>query len=147
MKTLFKKKVRKSIILLLGAALFAAGCSNSSTNNNEANINSTSNTSSSAEFSYPMSGNVQLTLMNEQLGGTPKRLPIDDEYQKRTGISIKHLGGTPMKDQKFSLMLASGELPDIFLNTWLQYPGGPDRAVEQGYILKLNDLIDQYAPN
>jgi putative aldouronate transport system substrate-binding protein len=27
------------------------------------------------------------------------------------------------------------------------YPGGPEKAIADGYILKLNDLIDKYAPN
>lgn len=147
MKTFRKKKIHHSVILLLGLALLSAGCANSSNGKNESASNPPSNETPAAEFAYPMSGSTELTFMNEQLGGTPEKLPIDDEYEKRTGIKIKHLGGTPMTDQKFSLLLASGELPDIFLNTWLQYPGGPDKAVEQGYILKLNDLIDQYAPN
>ncbi|SFE12493.1 putative aldouronate transport system substrate-binding protein [Paenibacillus algorifonticola] len=143
-----KKTVSKPVILLLSLTMLVAGCSNSnSSSNNESVVNSNSNNQTPAAFSYPMQGNAELSFMNEQLGGTPEVMPIDEEYEKRTGISIKHLGGTPMTDQKFSLLLASGELPDIFLNTWLQYPGGPDRAVEQGYILKLNDLIDQYAPN
>lgn len=98
-------------------------------------------------FAYPMSGGVELTLMNESAGGVPERVPIDDEYEKRTGIRIRHLGGAPMTDPKFRLLLASKELPDIFMNTWLQYPGGPEQAVEQGYILRLNDYIAQYAPN
>lgn len=148
MTTRMKKRKFKSLLLLtMGLALITAGCGSSNNGSNESAANSTAGNTETKDFVYPMPGNVELTFMNEQLGGTPERLPIDDEYEKRTGIKIKHLGGTPMTDQKFSLMLASGELPDIFLNTWLQYPGGPDRAVEQGYILKLNDLIDQYAPN
>ncbi|NQX45107.1 extracellular solute-binding protein [Paenibacillus tritici] len=140
----------KPLAALLGLALLAAGCS-SPRNLDSAPSSPAGNTSASREaaggFTYPVPGGLELTYMNEQPGGTPERLPVDEEYEKRTGISIRQLGGAPMTDQKFSLLLASGELPDIFLNTWLQYPGGPDQAVEQGYILKLNDLIDQYAPN
>ncbi|WP_240480065.1 extracellular solute-binding protein [Paenibacillus fonticola] len=135
-------------MVLLSAALLAAGCdgANSVLNNSETAPEPVSN-EKTAEFTYPMPGNIELTFMNESLTGIPEIAPIDEEYEKRTGISIKHLGGTPMTDQKFSLLLATGELPDIFLNTWLQYPGGPEKAVEQGYILKLNDYIDKYAPN
>ncbi|MBY0010567.1 extracellular solute-binding protein [Paenibacillus typhae] len=139
-------RARHSAVFLLGIVLLAGGCGG--TNNESALKTPSGNPSAeSADFSYPMAGDITLTFMNEQLGGTPERLPIDDEYELRTGIRIRQLGGTPMTDQKFSLLLASGELPDIFLNTWLQFPGGPDKAVEQGYILKLNGLIDQYAPN
>lgn len=146
------KKLHKPLIVLLALTLLAAGCSSSKKANYESASetpagNAPASNEAGAAFTYPMTGGIELTYMNEQLGGAPERLPVDDEYEKRTGIAIKQLGGTPMTDQKFSLLLASGELPDIFLNTWLQYPGGPDKAVEQGYILKLNDLIDQYAPN
>ncbi|KQO04639.1 extracellular solute-binding protein [Paenibacillus sp. Leaf72] len=143
-----KKTVGKPVLFLLSFIMLAAGCSHSNSNSNmEGIVNTNVNNQTGGVFSYPMQGNVELSFMDEQLGSTPEVMPIDEEYEQRTGVKIRHLGGTPMTDQKFSLLLASGELPDIFLNTWLQYPGGPDRAVEQGYILKLNDLIDQYAPN
>lgn len=152
MKLFGTNKLHKPVVVLLGLTLLASGCSSSRNVNNESAPNTSAGNApasneAAADFTYPMTGGIELTYMNEQLGGTPERLPVDDEYEKRTGIIIKQLGGTPMTDQKFSLLLASGELPDIFLNTWLQYPGGPDKAVEQGYILKLNDLIEQYAPN
>lgn len=144
-----KRRFQPVAAVLLGFTLLFAGCSGSNNGKIESASNTTGNAiaADAANFSYPMPGGIELTYMNETLGGTPERLPIDEEYEGRTGIRIRQLGGAPMTDQKFSLLLASGGLPDIFLNTWLQYPGGPDKAVEQGYILKLNDLIDQYAPN
>ena len=30
---------------------------------------------------------------------------------------------------------------------WSNYPGGPEKAIKDGYILRLNDVIDQYAPH
>lgn len=139
--------------LLLSMTLLATACSNGNNETNPSNGSgeggAAGETSSNANtpFSYPMPGNIELTFMTEAAGSVPERMPIDDEYEKRTGIQIKNLGGAPMTDQKFSLLLASGDIPDIFMNTWLQYPGGPEKAVEQGYILKLNDYIDKYAPN
>lgn len=152
MRRFTTSKIRLAMLLLLTMTVLAAGCSDASNDQNDKNNQGQApNTSGSDQvgsaFSYPMPGNPELTFMTESLGGVPDRLKIDDEYEKRTGIKIKHLGGTPMTDQKFSLLLASNELPDIFLNTWLQYPGGPEKAVEQGFILKLNDYIDKYAPN
>lgn len=76
---------------------------------------------------------------------------IEDSWQqtmeKRTGIKLNHLGGAKMNSQEFNLILASGDLPDIWANDWLNFPGGPEKAIEQGYILKLNDVIEKYAPN
>ncbi|WP_309121229.1 extracellular solute-binding protein [Paenibacillus sp.] len=104
--------------------------------------------SAAKPFAYPMPDAPELTLMTEFADmGTPNRGAIDVEYERRTGIPIDHLGGVPMRDDKFQYLLASGNMPDIFLNNWLQYPGGPEKAIEQGYILPLNDVIDRYAPN
>jgi putative aldouronate transport system substrate-binding protein len=46
-------------------------------------------------------------------------------------------------------MIADGtNLPDLIEWNWLQmYPGGPEKAISDGVVLKLNDIIDKYAPN
>jgi putative aldouronate transport system substrate-binding protein len=49
-------------------------------------------------------------------------------------------------------MIASDELPDTVEYDWTgrsagSYPGGPEKAIKDGVILELNDLIDKYAPN
>ena len=54
--------------------------------------------------------------------------------------------------EQFNLMIASDELPDVIEYDWTgrsagSYPGGPEKAIQDGVILELNDLIDQYAPN
>ena len=38
-------------------------------------------------------------------------------------------------------ILASGDLPDIFENEWTTFMGGPQQAIENGYIIKLTDVI------
>ncbi|WP_460318722.1 extracellular solute-binding protein [Paenibacillus sp. YSY-4.3] len=140
-------RLRWTLMGLVSMTLLAAGCSGGHIRESKETGSQMGKVAAANPFSYPLRGNIELTFMTEASGGIPEREPIDNEYEERTGISIKHLGGTPMTDPKFSLMLAAGELPDIFLNTWLQYPGGPEKAIEQGYILKLNDYIDKYAPN
>ncbi|CAM3989498.1 extracellular solute-binding protein [Paenibacillus alkaliterrae] len=155
--------LRKSWILMIGFALFTSGCfggdsgeenlpAKAPTETGTETKTDSSDTSGSAAnggpFQYPMQGAPELTLMTEFPDmGRPNRGPIDQEYEKRTGIPIQHLGGVPMRDNKFNYLLASGNLPDIFMNNWLQFPGGPEKAIEQGYILPLNDVIDRYAPN
>lgn len=148
--------IRKSWMVIAVIALFTSGCfggnsteempTNSQT---ETAIPEPSSPAASVEpFEYPMKGVPELTLMTEFPDmGRPNAGPIDEEYEKRTGIAIRHLGGVPMQDNKFKYLLASGNLPDIFMNNWLQFPGGPEKAIEQGYILPLNDVIDRYAPN
>ena len=48
-------------------------------------------------------------------------------------------------DQRKNLMFASGELPDIINWDWRAY--GADKAMDNKYIIALNDVIDKYAPN
>lgn len=149
--------LRKSGIAIVCLVLFTSGCLEEKSADENSLTNTHSETAIQAQhfaatsdeaFEYPMQGVPELTLMTEFADmGLPNEGPIDEEYERRTGITIRHLGGVPMQDNKFKYLLASGKLPDIFMNNWLQFPGGPERAIQQGYILPLNDVIDRYAPN
>ncbi|MCL6591082.1 MAG: extracellular solute-binding protein [Firmicutes bacterium] len=70
------------------------------------------------------------------------------ELQKRVGVKINYLHpASGQAAEAFNLMLASGDLPDIIEYKWFDVPGGPNNAINNGYILRLNPLIDKYAPN
>lgn len=49
----------------------------------------------------------------------------------------------------YNLMIASLDLPDMIFNygTALSYPGGGEKAVADGVFLRLNEMIDEHAPN
>jgi putative aldouronate transport system substrate-binding protein len=53
-------------------------------------------------------------------------------------------GEQQVKDQ-FNLMMAAGKLPDVMYYSWKG--NSPDKAIKDGKILRLNDLIDKHAPN
>lgn len=44
-------------------------------------------------------------------------------------------------------MVASGKLTDVIEYNWRTVPKGPDQAIEAGTIIRLNELIENYAPN
>jgi putative aldouronate transport system substrate-binding protein len=72
------------------------------------------------------------------------------ELAKRTNVTLKFQeASTADAVTSFNLMLNSGDYTDIVRTntTTLDYPGGPDKAIEDGVYLKLNDLIEKYAPN
>jgi putative aldouronate transport system substrate-binding protein len=70
------------------------------------------------------------------------------ELKNRTGVEIEFLHPPVGQDkEQFNLMIASDELPDLIEYKWLEYPGGPEKALEDGVIVELNDLIDKNAPN
>lgn len=76
---------------------------------------------------------------------------IFDVLQEMTGVNLEFIHPPlEQEEESFKLMIASQELPDIVEMTYMKatvYPGGPDQAIADGTFLKLNDLVDQYAPN
>ncbi|WP_232436412.1 extracellular solute-binding protein [Paenibacillus rubinfantis] len=75
-------------------------------------------------------------------------VPFFQEWQRRTGVKLDFIQppGNQGKEA-LSVLLASGELPDLIEYEWIHYPGGPEKAINDGYILRLNEIIDQYAPH
>lgn len=68
--------------------------------------------------------------------------------EEKTGVHIE-LIVPPIGegDSNFSLMLTSGKYADIIMGFDSRYALGADAAIEEGIILDLKDLIEQYAPN
>lgn len=79
---------------------------------------------------------------------TFNQVPFFQEWQRRTGVQLTFIQ-PPANQAKeaISVLLASGDLPDMMEYEWINYPGGPEKAINDGYILRLNEAIDQYAPN
>jgi putative aldouronate transport system substrate-binding protein len=104
---------------------------------------------------YPIKTDETLTYWAEMTGNlvgvkaSLDEVPFFQEWQKRTGVKLKFLSPPAgQAQQSLNVMLASGDLPDMIEYDFLNgYPGGPEKAIADGYILKLNDLIDKYAPN
>jgi putative aldouronate transport system substrate-binding protein len=71
------------------------------------------------------------------------------EAEKYTGIKIKWIHAPEAQAKEpFNLMIASGDLPDIISWNWFaDFPGGPEKAIADKVILKLNDIASKSAPN
>ena len=71
------------------------------------------------------------------------------EREEKSGVHIEFIHPpVGQEGEQFNLMIASRELPDfIEYNHWPAYPGGPDKAVTDNVIYRLNDIIDKNAPN
>ena len=160
-----KKKV---LAVLLGGCMAAgllAGCGGGETaatttaaaesKGAESSAASNTETEAAAEFSYPMEAGEPLQYWVEttttvsanyaNLGDTP----FAKGLMENTGVDIEFLQ-PPQGQQKeqFSLIIADGDLPDIMEYNWVSdYPGGPEKAIRDGVIIPLNDVIDQYCPN
>ncbi len=71
------------------------------------------------------------------------------ELEERTGIKVEfmHPPAGGQASEQFNLMIVSREMTDMMEHGWSGYQGGPDKAISDGIILDLTDLIKEHAPN
>ncbi len=74
-------------------------------------------------------------------------LPEYQELEKRTGIHMDFIHPNSNVNEQFKLLLATGEYPDIIEYSWGDYPGGPEKAIEDKVIISLNKQLAKNAPN
>ncbi|RXZ82553.1 extracellular solute-binding protein [Paenibacillaceae bacterium] len=139
-------------VLMLGSLL--AGCSSGTkdagTATEQGSGNSIVSNSDNIGSTYPLATDKTLTYWAEYntTKSTIDEVPLFQEWQKRTGVPLKFIS-PPSGQAKdtLNILLASGDLPDLIEYDWFNFPGGPEKAIAEGYILKLNDIIDEHAPN
>lgn len=69
------------------------------------------------------------------------------ELEKRCNVDLEFLHpASGQEGEKFNVLCASGEYPDLIEWDFTTYKGGPAKAVEDGVIVYLDDYL-QYAPN
>lgn len=117
---------------------------NASSNGGEAASKSTYPMETDESFSYwaPINGNLITFVTNLA------EAPIGKAISEATGVEVKYIHPSEGQEvEQFNLMIASNELPDALEYNWTSYPGGPEKAIADGVIIPLNDLIDKHAPN
>lgn len=67
--------------------------------------------------------------------------------EELTNVHLDFWAVTDETDQKFNLMVASGDYADIMVWGSRYYAGGAIKAVEDGVFMELTDVIDEYMPN
>lgn len=141
-----------ALSLALTASMFA-GCSGGSKAGNSETGQSppagSPNSSSTAKaaptpisFWMGMNPNATVTIksMNE--------IAAVQEWEKRSNIKINFQHpAAGAEGEQYNVMLASNNLPDVICNLFGFMPGGYQKLYNDGTIIKLNDLIDNYAPN
>ncbi|MGM7719803.1 extracellular solute-binding protein [Metabacillus sp. Hm71] len=147
-------KTLSGLFLLLLFFLLVVGCSGNETSSdgNEQGKGEEIELKDPAEVGYPD----EITYWTElvpNVAATSKSLNEVAAYQeleKITGtkVEFKHPSGEGSDiTEQFNLMVASGKLPDVIEYNWRTVPNGPDQAIEAGTIIRLNELIEHYAPN
>lgn len=75
-------------------------------------------------------------------------LPFFKWLKEDTGINVQYIHPVVgQENEQLNIMLASGEYYDIIERDFYNFQGGPEGAIKNGYIIRLNDVIDKYAPN
>lgn len=71
------------------------------------------------------------------------------EMSRATGTEVEfiHPAAGSTGTEAFQILLSSGNYPDMIEYNWKNYAGGPDRAIEDGVIISLNQYLEDYAPN
>lgn len=70
------------------------------------------------------------------------------ELEERTNVHVEFIHPTEGQElEQFNLMISNKELPDVIQTYAGEYKGGMDKAIADGAYLRLNELIEQYAPN
>lgn len=110
-------------------------------------------TSQAASSDKPYDG-VKLTWwtkLNANVSATYPNLsetPWAQYVKEQTGIEVEFIHPTVgSEDEEFSIMVASGEYPDIIEHKWTAYAGGPGAAISDGIIINLDDVMESKAPN
>jgi putative aldouronate transport system substrate-binding protein len=104
------------------------------------------------KINYPIKTDVTLSWwhdMDSNMAANFKSMgdtPWGRGLQEKTGIKIQFIS-PPIgsANEQFNLIIASGELPDILSRGWSTYPGGPEKAIADGIILRHNEIFEKYA--
>ncbi|WP_121609112.1 extracellular solute-binding protein [Mesobacillus foraminis] len=149
-----KVKTLSGVTLSLMLLFSTIGCSANETSNKtkEQGERKTAEMKSPEEVGYPD----QITYWTElvpNVAATSQSLNDVRAYEKLeeitgTKVEFKHPSGEGSDiTEQFNLMVASGKLPEVIEYNWRTVPKGPDKAIEAGTIIRLNELIENYAPN
>ena len=82
-----------------------------------------------------------------QTAASNNDVPFYQELEKRCNVDLEFIHpASGQESEKFNVMCASGEYPDLIEWDFMTYKGGPAKAVEDGVIVYIDDYLDD-APN
>lgn len=143
MKAKFIKGMTALLTLALSAGLFA-GCGQNSKENGNAGSTSDNKETKQTTYKYWVPMHPDYAKQVGNLG----ECEVYKELEKRTGVKVEFIHPAQGQQvEQFNLMIASNDLPDIIGREAASYPGGPEKAVQDGKYIRLNELIDKHAPN
>jgi putative aldouronate transport system substrate-binding protein len=134
------KRVLSLILVVMLIMLSMVGCKKNETSTSGQDVEGGADGKVTIKYWVPFASNQYIQSLNES--------EMYKELEERTGVHVKFIHPAEGEEiEQFNLMLNSKELPDVIQTYAGQYKGGMDKAIEDGVYLRLNELIDQHAPN
>lgn len=150
---LMRKKVSKIIYSCVAFSLLVSIFSGCTSSTSEKDVNKANDTTTLTE-NYPLKTDVTLKywmILHNNVAQVTKNfgeLPIAKKFEEETGVKVEYIHPPAGQERDaFSIMVASGNLPDIIEYNWLKYPGGPNNAIKSDVIITLDDVYKKSAPN
>ncbi len=147
-----KKSIAWVLVLVLVSGLLT-GCGKKEGNTDQAAPEETENqqeATATRDF-FPLAEKKELSIwyyFDNDYVTDPNDLYAIQWLEEQTNVHITFQTVTPQEaSEKFGLMLASGDYPDILRACNGYYPGGLQKAVREGVAVDLTDLIPKYMPN
>jgi len=145
------QKKRKIAVTLLATVVVAALAACSQTDSSPGNsavpsVDSTSSGEQNASSSgYPEAFTYWVTKGSTTLMNNSE-MAMYKEMERLTGTKVKfEHPPTGQELDQFNLMMVSGKMPDVIFYDWINH--FPDKAITENKILRLNELIEEHAPN
>ncbi len=155
------KKIFRMLSLLMIAVLVFTGCAiipeSKQTQEPQDSNQTTVGQEKPEELVLPISATgLKLTVFSALPSGTAavvsdySQVKCFVEMEKRTGVKLEFIHppqGAGQENEKFNLMMASNDLPDLIYTGWASKAGGPQKFAKEGQIISLNQYVSKYAPN
>lgn len=151
MKRISSKKVLSVLLSAVFAAGMFSGCGQAAASSSAHPVSSSTSSSSSANTEgFPISDEkitLRIAVMQTAIQPDFNEVEMFKKYEEMTNIHIEW----EMIPQEFvaerrNIIMASGELPDAFMRCGFSTTDIENYAT-QGMFVKLDDYMDQYAPN
>ncbi len=134
---------RLSVLVFLSACILF-GCAAPAIQTQTGQSNGTYPLQTEETLTYWVPLNDNLRDVSDDLGETP----FAQELARQTGVKINYIHPQQANGwHPLTLLLASGDLPDIIEYSWSAVPGGIQKTYLDNHIIRLNDVIDKWSPN
>lgn len=131
--------------VFLAAAAFACAALMASCGVGEM-TNKSSNITYAPDGVYPMKCNDSLTVWSNSFPGDMETNTLGKEWQEKTGVNVEFIQPMNGSKEALSVMIASGDYPDIIVAGLYGEPGGVQKFADDDVIIPLDDKLKEFSP-